>query len=165
MLEVPQQLAGVSQRDVDGRRRPADRVRVRDRPRVGEERGQRRGLGQPEPVAHPRLREALLDQPYQRRRHRRSAVGRTLNAGEIEVGEPGMVQRMPVDGRRGGHHADPLLRYRAQEPVHLERRHDNRRRADLHHRDQLAVARGDVEQRYRHQVAQRRIVPGQFADA
>jgi hypothetical protein len=111
--------------EVDDRGGEADRVGVLGGVLVGQVGGDRRGLGQPEPVADAGSRESCLEPVHEVGGDRRAPVAERPHRRGVDVDEVRLRQRQPVDGRHGRQHRDAFVLYGAEEGRHLERRHDH----------------------------------------
>ena len=141
---------GLVDREVDDGHGEADRVGVLRRLLVGQERGQRRGLGQPEAVAHARAREGVLDLVHQGLGDGGAAVGDPAHRADVELGEARVAHDSVIDGGDRDQLVDTVLGDRRKEPVDVQRAgKDLDAAAQLERGDELAVAAGDVKQRDR----------------
>ena len=115
--------------------------------------GRQRGcLGQPEAVADARAREGVLDGVDEALGDRSAAVGDPANAADVQLGKLRMAHDGVVDRRHGHELVDAVHADRRKESVEVERVGEDLDPApELEHRDQLAVAAGDVKQRDGHQ--------------
>ena len=119
---------------------------------VGQEGGQRGGLGEAEAIAHARVRERLHDPVHEALGDRRAAVGDPAHTAHVEVREGGVAHHGVVDRGHRDELVDAVLADGAEEALEVQwPGEDLHAPAELEHGDQLAVAAGHVKQRHGHQ--------------